>query len=82
MAEVQQEQRKDVSTVSPTLSIGAGPNETVEKVHFWHFHRKATLENKEIMDADFSILGFFDSLNNALQLTASSLRAALAFGNC
>ena len=30
------------------------------------------------MDADFSILGFFDSLNIGMQATANSLRSYLA----
>jgi hypothetical protein len=34
-------------------------NETVEKVQFWYFHRKATLENKGVMGTDFLGLRVF-----------------------
>jgi hypothetical protein len=50
------------------------PNETVEKVHFSYFLRKTPFENQESMSNDFQVLGFFDSLNNALQQTPYSVR--------
>src|SRR5215471_11524766 len=35
------------------------PNETVEKVPFWHFHEKAILENKGVMNIDLLSLRVF-----------------------
>jgi len=42
---------------------------------------KQLLKIKELWSLIFSVLGFFDSLNNALQLTAYSLRSASASGS-
>jgi hypothetical protein len=60
------------------LHIRAAPNETVEKVRFCHFRRKVPLENKGVLGTDFSILGFFDSLNKGMQATVDSVRCAPA----
>ena len=35
------------------------PNETVEKVQFWHSHRKMVLGNKGLMSTAFSGCGVF-----------------------
>jgi hypothetical protein len=54
------------------------PNETVEKVRFSAFLEKILFDNQWLMSSDFQVLGFFDNLNNRLQLTASSVRSYLA----
>ena len=54
------------------------PNQTVEKVHFSYFLRKTPFENQESMSDNFQVLGFFDSLNYRLQVTAYSVRSSLA----
>jgi hypothetical protein len=56
------------------------PNETVEKVQFSYFLRKTPFENQKLRSEDLQVLGFFDSLNTALHLTAYSLRFAPASG--
>jgi hypothetical protein len=55
-------------------------NETVEKVRSWHFHRKATLENKGVIGTDF--FGFGDRPLHAARVptvSAWTLRGNVTF---
>jgi hypothetical protein len=62
--------------------VGA-PNETVEKGQFLDFSKNVIFENQRLTSSDFWDFGFFDSLDNALQLITSSVRSyvAPAFGS-